>query len=157
MEKNAVPVSLARYRGEVLETGQAVAVNVPRRRKRRRGWRDQVSLVDMGVMTRLELSGLEARVLFAMLAAVPEKGGATAYITQQEIANRLGVHQPSVARTMKALHERNIVWPLPQRGRWQINSWLAYNGDFDSWNAEAEQDPEPVWVRGVDVNTGEVK
>lgn len=156
MTQSPDPVSLARYRGEVDETGQTVSVNVPRRRKRRRGWRDHVGLVDYDVMTRLELTGSEYRVLFEVLRAIPEKGGNVAFVTQGEIANRLGIRQSGVAKVMSALRKRHIVWPLRQQGRWQVNAWVAYNGDFDSWNSDAETDPEPIWIRGVDADTGEV-
>lgn len=157
MNQERRPVSLAQYRGEVIDTGQAVKINVPRQRKRRRGWRDHVGLIDYDVMTRLELTGSEYRVLFETLRAIPEKSGSIAYITQAEIANRLNIKQPSVAKVMSDLRKRHILWPLPQQGRWQINSWIAYNGDFTSWNADAEQDPEPIWLRNVDTSTGEVR
>jgi hypothetical protein len=157
MTRSPEPVSLAKYRGEVTETGQPVTVNVPRRRKRRRGWRDHVGLVDYDVMTRLELTGAEYRILFEVLRAIPEKGGNIAFVTQQEIADRLNIAPPNVSKVMSALRKRHIVWPLKQRGRWQVNAWVAYNGDFDSWNSDAEVDPEPIWVRGVDPETGEVR
>ena len=150
------PVSLARYRGRVEETGQAVTMDVPRRRKRKKGWRDSVSLVDNNLMAKLELTGSEWRVLHALMAAVPEKSGSTAYVTQQEVADRTGMTQQAVSRAMKELRGRRIIGQLPQRGRWRVSAWIAYNGDFDSWNADVENDPEPIWMRGVDASTGEV-
>jgi hypothetical protein len=149
---------MARLRGTVVETGQAVEINAPRRRRRKRGWRDHVSLVDIGLMTKLELSGQEYRVLNAVIMHIPEKGGSDAFCTMQEIADMLGIAHQSVSRIMKMLRERNIVMRRTSKiGRWHVNAWLVYNGDFDSWNAEAEHDPEPIWVRGVDAETGEVK
>lgn len=145
-----------RYRGAVDETGQRVSIDVPRRRKRRKGWRDRVALTDMGLLAKLELTGLEMRVLIAVMANVPEKGGADAFCTQAEVAKTLGVMQPSVTRAMRELQARRVVWPIG-RGRWHVNTWLMFNGDFESWGAEAERDPEPVWVRGVDAGTGEMK
>lgn len=115
-----------------------------------------MGLVDYDVMTRLELTGAEYRILFEVLRAIPEKGGAVAFITQQEIADRLHIAPPNVSKVMSALRKRHIIWPLRQRGRWQVNSWIAYNGDFDSWNMDAESDPEPIWVRNVNTDTGEV-
>lgn len=149
-------VSIAHLRGVVDETGQAVTIRAPRRRKRRKGWRDSVSLVDIGLMNRLELSGLETRVLFAVMSFVPEKGGADAFCTQREVAEKMGVPQQSVARAMNVLQERRLIAKI-RNGRWHVNTWLMYNGDFDSWNAEAEQDPEPIWMKGVDGETGEVR
>lgn len=115
-----------------------------------------MGLVDYDVMTRLELTGSEYRVLFAVLRAIPEKGGNVAYITQREIAAQFGIRSSNVAKTMTALRKRHILWPLRQQGRWQVNAWIAYNGDFDSWNSDADTDPEPIWMRGVDAETGEV-
>lgn len=115
-----------------------------------------MSLVDIGLMTRLELTGVESRVLFAIMGAVPEKGGADAFTTQQEIAETLGIPQSNVGRAIKTLKDRRLVWRL-RNGRWHVNTWLAYNGDFDSWNQEAEHDPEPIWVRGVNPETGEIR
>lgn len=113
-------------------------------------------MVDIGLMAKLEASGLEWRVLWAMMSHVPEKGGAEAHCTMQEIADQIGVQQPSVARVIKSLKDRRIVWMVKQ-GKWRVNTWLMYNGDFDSWNVEAEHDPEPIWSRGVDAATGEVR
>lgn len=113
-------------------------------------------MIDLGLMSKMELSGLESRVLMAVMASVPEKGGADAFCTMQEIADRLEVAPSSAARVFKALQDRQILRKLRQ-GRWHVNSWLMYNGDFDSWNTEAEADPEPVWTRGADVKTGEVR
>jgi DNA-binding transcriptional ArsR family regulator len=150
-------VSMARLRGKVVDTGQSVEIDAPRRRRRKRGWRDHVSLVDIGMMTRLELSGQEYRVLIAVIMHIPEKGGSDAFCTMQEIADTLGIAHQSVSRTMKSLRDRNIIIRRSSKiGRWHVNAWLAFNGDFDSWNAEAESDPEPIWVRGVNSETGEV-
>lgn len=113
-------------------------------------------MVDTGVMSRLELSGGESRVLYALMAHVPEKGGAEAHCTLQEIADELEVSGPYVAKIMKALRARRIVTTL-RTGKHHVNTWLAYNGDFDSWNAEAENEAEPVWQRNVDPETGEVR
>ena len=157
-KKGTNVTSIATLRGKVVETGQAVEIDAPRRRRRKRGWRDSVSMVDTGLMVRLEMSGLEYRIFHAVASHIPEKGGTDAFCTMQEIADQLGVAQQSVSRAMKALRERRIILKRSNRiGRWHVNSWLLYNGDFDSWNAEAEDDPEPIWVRGVDAQTGEVR
>lgn len=147
---------MARLRGKVVETGQAVEINAPRRRKRKRGWRDHVGMIDLGLMTRMELSGLEHRVLMAVMASVPEKGGADAFCTMQDVADLLGIKASSAGRVFKALQERRIIWKIRQ-GKWHVNAWLMFNGDFDSWNAEADHDPEPIWQRGVNAETGEIK
>lgn len=158
MATNEPPVvSIAHLRGTVDATGETVTIQAPRRRKRRAGWRDHVAMADLGNLTKLELSGLEYRVLFAVMRAVPEKGGRTAFVTMEEIAEQIGSTTPSVSRAIKSLRERNIVWrPDSRIGRLNVSAWLMYNGDFDSWNMEAEKDPEPLWTRGVNTKTGEV-
>ena len=148
--------SMARLRGKVVETGQAVEINAPRRRRRKRGWRDHVGLIDLGLMSRLEISGNEFRILAAVMAHVPEKGGADAFCTMQDIADELNLAASSVNRTMQSLQRRRILTKIRQ-GKWHVNTWLMYNGDFDSWNAEADDEPEPIWMRGVDATTGEIK
>jgi hypothetical protein len=150
--------SIARLRGKVDETGQTVSIDAPRRRKRKKGWRDRVGLIDLGLMSRLDLNGSEWRVLSTVMACVPEKGGSEAFCTLQEIADRHEIPLSSVSRAMKSLRDRRIIMKNDRRiGRWHVNAWLMYNGDFDSWNVEAEQDPEPIWSRGVDAMTGEIK
>lgn len=149
-------VSLARVRGRVDETGQTVSMDVPRRRKRKKGWRDHVSLMDIGVMTRLDLTGAEYRVLFCLLRHVPEKGGVEAHASIAEIADELTMKAPSVSRVLRDLRDRHIVRTIRQ-GKHEINPWLAYSGDFDSWNAETDGWPEPIWIRNVTPTTGEVK
>lgn len=147
---------MARLRGKVDETQQSVTIEAPRRRKRKKGWRDHVSMIDVGVMERLELSGGESRVFYCVLAHIPEKGGADAFVLAEEIAQRLGVSTSYVSKILRDLRDRRIVTKI-RNGKYHVNTWLAYNGDFDSWNAEAENEPEPIWVRGADVKTGEIR
>lgn len=149
-------VSLARLKGHVVETGQVVEINAPRRRKRKRGWREHVGMLDLELMTKLELTGGESRVFFCLLKHVPERGGAESFVFVEEIAQELGVSGQYVSQIMKRLRDRQIVFTIRQ-GKHRVNTWLAYNGDFESWNSEAEKDPEPVWVRGANAETGEMK
>lgn len=115
-------------------------------------------MLDLDNITKLELSGLEYRVLFAVMKAVPEKGGCRAYVTIEEIATTIDSTVPSVSRAMKTLRERRIITREDNRvGRLVVSPWVLYNGDFDSWAAEAEQSPEPIWTRGANAETGEVK
>ena len=114
-----------------------------------------MSLADWGLLSRLELTGMEFRVLAAFMSYVPEKGGATAFCTLQEVADMVGSKLPNVSKVVKDLRGRNVVW-RERNGRWRVNAWLVFNGDFDSWNTDAEEDPEPVWVRRVHRGTGEV-
>lgn len=156
MSKPDNVTSIARLKGTVVETGQAVEINAPRKRKRKKGWRDHVSMVDVGMMQRLELTGGESRVLFALLARVPERGGAEAFAVVDDMARELDVSGSYVSKILRDLRERNVVMKV-RNGKYHVNTWLAYNGDFDSWNAEVDDDPEPIWSRGVDVATGEIR
>jgi hypothetical protein len=158
MEVKPLPgnvTSIAHLKGVVDETGQSITVRAPRRRKRRKGWRDHVSLLDIDVIVRLGLNGGETRILFAVMAHVPEKGGCDSFVTGKKIAEELGVSQQYVAGILRTLRERHIAWSTGY-GQMHVNAWIMYNGDFDSWNAEAEEDPEPIWG-GVDPTTGEIR
>lgn len=116
-----------------------------------------MGLVDLTVMTRLECSALEYRVLFAVMQAIPEKGGCHSVITVNEIAEQIGSTPSSVSRTMASLQKRSIVLREGRKvGRLIVNPWIMYNGDFDSWNSETEKFDEPMWARGVDRETGVV-
>lgn len=151
-------VSMARFKGHVVETGQSVQVDVPRRRKRVRGQRERVALLDLNNMARLELSGLEHRILIAIMAAVPEKGGTGAFITGTEIAEKVNSTQPAVSRALRSLRDRRVILkPDGRVGRYQVNAWLMYNGDFESWAAETENTPEPIWAKNVNLSTGEIE
>ena len=150
-------ISIARLKGQVDETGQAVTVSIPRRKKKK-GWRERVGLIDLDAMNRLELSALEYKVLFAVMSAVPKTGGSVAFITVEEVARIVGSSRPSVNRTLSLLKERRIIMrDRGSSGRLRVSPWLMFNGDFSSWNVETESEEEPVWVRGVDPVTGEVK
>jgi DNA-binding transcriptional ArsR family regulator len=156
MERDSNVVSMARMRGRVDETNQTVSIDVPRRRKRKKGWRDHVMLTDIDVMARLDMTGSEWRVLHGLMAFVQEKGGVEARVSVSELADRISMAAPNVSRIFSALRDRHIVRTL-RPGVHEINPWLAYNGDFDSWNAETEKWAEPIWVRNVETTTGEVK
>lgn len=147
--------SIARLKGKVVETGQAVEIDAPRRRKRKRGWREKVAMIDLDNIGRLELSGLEYRILFAVMQAVPEKGGCRASITIEEVAERVQSTSPSVSRAMKVLRDRRVLIREDNKiGRVMVNPWLMFNGDFDSWAVETDATAEPIWMRGVDAKTG---
>ncbi len=149
--------SFATLHGKVDATGDSVTIVAPRRRKRKRGWREHVAMIDLDCVKRLELSGLEYAVLFAVMAGVPEKGGRVAFVTVGEIAEAAHSTTPSVSRALKSMAERNIIWrPDNRTGRLAVSAWLMFNGDFDSWAVEVEMDPEPVWTRGANLATGEV-
>lgn len=112
--------------------------------------------VDLGLMQKLELVGGESRVFFTVCAHIPDHGGCDAFITPAEIAEEMGVSQPYIFQILKVLKDRRIIWKV-RNGRYHVSAWLVYNGDYDSWNSEADIDPEPVWARGVNVTTGEMK
>jgi hypothetical protein len=148
-------VSLHTLKGSVDATGEAVTIVQPRRSKRRKGWREHVSQVDVDNMFRLEMTGSEMRVLLCLMRHVAEKGGTESRCSIAEIAAETDMRGPNVSRIMRDLRERRIVNTVRQ-GYHDISPWLVYSGDYESWNAEASQWPEPTWVRGVNTDTGEV-
>lgn len=148
-----IPKNVTILRGET-ESGEPVAVAQPRRRKRVKGWRDRIGAIDFTLMAKLRLNGTQQRVLFTVMAYVPPKNGRIAYCTQADIAERTGIHRVEVAKTLAQLRDRHIVWNVRQ-GCWAVSAWLMYNGDYDSWSMECEEDQEPIWTR-IDPKTGEI-
>lgn len=145
---------MATYRGKVVDDEGNVEVRIARRTKRRKGWRMHVALLDIDVMIRLELTGYEHRVLFGLAAYIPERGGIEARTTATELAAQLNTSPQYVSKILKALQDRRIVKRV-RNGVYEINPWVLYNGDFSSWNAEADEWPEPIWRRdGADLTTG---
>lgn len=112
--------------------------------------------VDIGVLTRLDLIRLEARVLWTIVKHIPERAGNEARVSLAEIADETGIHSANVSRIVKALRERHLLH-TERPGLHYVSPWLCWSGDYDSWNAEAEKWPEPIWDRNVDGTTGEVK
>lgn len=153
-EPSKAVVAMSTYRGKVVETDQAVEVRVPRRSKRKRGWRMHVAMLDLDIIIRLELTGSEHRVLFGLASHIPERGGTEARTSTTELAGELGISQQYVAKVLKDLKDRRIV-RCQRQMVYEISPWLLYNGDFASWNMDAETWPEPVWRRdGADLATG---
>lgn len=143
------------YRGKVDRTGESVTTQIPARSRRRRGWREHVSLIDLDTITKLDMTGSELRVLFAIARFIPERGGTEARVSITEVADTMGIAEQNVSRTFRTLRARHIV-RSPRRGVHEINPWILFNGDFESWNVETSSWPEPVWER-VDAKTGEVR
>lgn len=149
-----IPPNVTVLRGET-ESGEPVAVAQPRRRRRVKGFRDRTGLIDFTFMAKLELTQYQMKVLFAVMMHVPPKGGRIAYCTQSDIARVTGIHRVDVAKTLRVLRERHIV-VNKTAGQWIVSAWLMYNGDYDSWAMECDEDQEPVWMRNVNPDTGEV-
>jgi hypothetical protein len=145
---------ISTLKGKVDGTDQTVTVQQYRRKKQKA--RKIVSMLNVGTMMRLELSNQEYRVLWALLSHIPEKSGSDAYCTQAELAADTGIHPSNVAKVLKGLRDRDIVMTV-RRGRYHVNSHIAFNGSFDQWTIEDDGEPMPVWARhGVDPETGEV-
>lgn len=145
------------FHGVVNETGQAVTGFIPSPKGRKRKARQKMmSMVDVMSMSRLQLSMVEARVFWQIMAHVPPRTGSVSYCTVTQLADELGMHVSDVSKTMKALRERYIIRTVRQ-GQHHVNTWLVFSGSFDEWNATDDTETEPIWHRhGVDPATGEV-
>lgn len=123
--------------GVIEDTGQAVTIQQPRKRKRIAGVRENVAMIDVDVLAKLELTAKEYRILFTLLSGVPPRGGNTSHMTMKAISDRTGIAAPNVSRAMRVFRERNIIRQVRQ-GIQEINPNLAYSGDFDSWSTACE-------------------
>lgn len=147
-------------RGTVLEDGKPTDQQVEwEERRARRGNRKRkkisMTMVDNDVMTRLEMTGSEARVLWGLAAHVPKAGGSTAYVQVSRLAKELGIQQSFVSRTLRELRDRRIITTV-RTGEHQINPWIMWNGMMDDWVDESEDYPEPIYSR-ANPTTGEIR
>lgn len=153
------PVRLERVRtlrGQDVETGATVLVPVFGHKKKKTKERKVVSMVNVGTMKRLELSTMENRILWVLLDHVPERSGTVSFVQVSQIAKETGIHPANVSKVMKALRDRRIVKTIRQ-GQHHVNAWIAYSGDFTSWSLDEDIEPEPIYVRNADAETGEIK
>jgi predicted transcriptional regulator len=136
---------LAHYTGIVGSTGEVIDVVAPavRGRHTRKGRRKVFAMVDLESLDRLQLTGSEWRVLHRIMRAVnPETNEARVVLT--EIADEMGVKNPSVYRTMRELRERRIVVTRRQ-GVHKVNPHIMYRGSNADWDIATEYEPEPIW------------
>lgn len=160
MTKTPSNVTSITRRADIKRDGVAtgeVAEWEERKRARygRKSRRIKMTMVDTDVMTHLEMTATESRVLWGLIAHIPKGGGHTAYVQVSELAKELGMAQPNVSKVLKALRSRNIVKSV-RTGQHQVNPWIAWKGEMVDWVAESEDWDEPTYVR-ADMTTGEVK
>jgi DNA-binding transcriptional ArsR family regulator len=154
-------VTHIRRRGDVLEEGKPTGQQIEwEERRARRGNRKKrkiaMTMVDTAVMTHLDMTGSEQRLLWAICSHIPKSGGSTAYVQVGQLAEELGVQKSFVSRTLAELRRRRIVETL-RTGAHKVNPWILWNGMMDDWVDESEDYPEPIYHRnGVDPATGEV-
>lgn len=154
-------VTHIRRRGEVLDEGKPTGQQVEwEERRARRGNRKKrkisMTMVDNGVISRLEMTGSEYRVFWTICSHIPKSGGSTAFVQVGQIAKELGIQQSFVSRILKELRERRIIETV-RTGEHKVNPWILWNGMMDDWVDESEDYPEPIYTRnGLDPNTGEV-
>lgn len=144
-------------KGFVDETGDVITAFIPSPKGRKKTARKkQMSMVDVSVYARLELTVYEAKVFWHLMLHVPPKSGSVAYATVKQIAEETGIHRVNVSKTMKSLRDRRIIRTV-RSGQHHINTHIAFSGSFDEWNATDETETEPIWTRsGVDPYTGVV-
>lgn len=132
--------------GVVEHTGEIIHVEMPvTRGRKRKGRRKMYALLDIESIDRLKLHASQWSVLHRVMRAVnPETN--IANVTQAEIAADLGVAQPSVARSMKELTERHIVY-LVGWGRYRVNAHIMFRGSNQDWDIATENEEEPLWDR----------
>lgn len=144
-------------KGFVDETGEAITAFIPSSKGRKAKARQkQMSMVDVGVMDRLELSVYEAKVFWKIMKHVPPRSGSVSYCTVKQIAEETGIHRVNVSKTLKSLRDRRIIRTI-RPGQHHVNTHIAFSGSFDDWNATDGTEAEPLWTRhGVDPVTGVV-
>jgi hypothetical protein len=128
------------------ETGEVMDMEVLAKRGRKRSGRRRVfAMIDLEAMERLDLTGLEFKVL-ARIARAANAETNEAWITQEQIAHALGSVQPSVARAIRTLKERRIIFPLARRG-YRVNPHILFRGAVPDWNDATDMEKEPIWTR----------
>lgn len=144
-------------KGFIDETGESVTSFIPSQRGRKKKARQkQMSMVDVSVMDRLEMSVSEARVFWKIMTHIPPRSGTVAYCSVKQLAEETGMHRVDVSKVLRALRDRRIVRTL-RAGQHHVNTHIAFSGSFDDWNATDGTEAEPLWHRhGVDPMTGVV-
>lgn len=142
--ENVIPMTT--HKGVIRDTGEVVDVAMPAiRGRRRKGRRKMYALMDLEALDALELTALEWEVLTRIMRAVnPETNEAN--IRGVDIAADLGRGQPSIARAMGALRDRQIIFDI-RPGVHRVNAHIMFRGSNLDWDAATDTEVEPVWTR----------
>lgn len=108
--------------GEVLEEVVDKGVYIP-------GVKIQANVT---ALARLDLTGLEYRVLFAFFANVRIKEGNIAYVNIADIAHALGKKKQSIDRIVASLRKKGLI-EREKNGVWILNSRVGFRGSFWQW------------------------
>lgn len=120
----------------------------PSRAHAKRNRRHKVfALVDTAnAMARLELTQQEGRVFWLIVGAVNPNTG-EAFITGQDIAERLSINSAGVYRILKSLADRHVILATESRSNWVVNPWIAFYGSAEEWENATVTATEPIWSR----------
>lgn len=137
---------MTRYRGVIPSTGEVIDIDAPAVRGRRRKARRRIfALADMGALSRLEMTGREWDLFFAMAHALNAETN-EARITIAEMAEHTGMQPSNAAKVIGTLRDRRIIITL-RRGVHRINAHLLFRGSNIDWDAVAATEREPLWRR----------
>lgn len=95
-------------------------------------------------LARLDLTGLQFRVLFALFSKVRDREGNVAYTHISEIADALGKSKQSIDRIISQLRAKGIV-ERDRNGIWVINARLGFRGTYWQWARVYTTSPQPYY------------
>lgn len=83
-------------------------------------------------LARLDLTGMEFRVLFAIFAQVRPGEGNVSYTYVDDIADALDRSKQSIQRVMNKLRDKGVL-TRDRNGIWVINPKLGFRGNYWQW------------------------
>lgn len=143
---------LVTYEATNQRTGEVFDIEGPAfRRGKKRGKKRMFALMDLESLDRLELTGQEWAVLHKIMRSVNVDTN-EARIMVGEIADTLGIAQPSVSRVLRTLRDRRIIKTL-RLGVHRVNPHVMFRGSAQDWDTVTENEREPVWHRPASGST----
>lgn len=95
-------------------------------------------------LARINLTGLEFRVLFAMGAQIENAAGTIAHCTVSSIAEALERNPRGIEKIFASLKRKGVIEHV-RPGSWAVNPKLLYRGSYGKWAIEYPQALDPSY------------
>ena len=103
-------------------------------------------LTDHPQMHRLDLTGSQWRIFWAVVGVMHKDSGSLARVNTGEVAKTTGMSTSQASTVLTSLVSRRIL-DRAGLGVWNVNPWLVYAGSAADWEAATDGHPKPEWSR----------